>query len=97
MSDCISYEPQSEKTCLWCLRTTKVHPRSLVSTLVIRLLVSIVSKLATSQFSIFWLVSVAEKTGLSLTLLETQKIGLLKVNLFVIYVSHYCGMDTAFK
>ena len=39
------------------------HPHSLISTFVIRLLKSIISKLATSKISIFLLVSVAEETG----------------------------------
>ena len=44
------------------------HPRSLISVLVIRLLKSIISKLATSKISIFWVVSVTEQVGLCLTL-----------------------------
>ena len=36
---------------------------------------SIVSKLATSESSFFWIVSVAEETGFSLTLSETPKTG----------------------
>ena len=51
------------------------HRRRLISTFVIRLLESIISKLAAGEFSIFLLVSVAKETGLSLTLLETQKSG----------------------
>ena len=58
------------------------HLRSLISAFVIRLLERIISKHATSKFSIFSLVSVAEETGLSLTLSETQKTGFLAVNLF---------------
>ena len=48
---------------------------SLISAFVIRLLESIISKLATSKISIFKLVSVAEETGLSLALSETSKTG----------------------
>ena len=51
------------------------HPRSLISAFVIRLLESIISKPATSEISIFYLVSVAEETGLSLAFSETQKTG----------------------
>ena len=40
-----------------------------------RLLESIISKLATSGFSIFYVVSVAEQAGLSLALSETPKTG----------------------
>ena len=42
------------------------------------LLESIISRLASSKFSVFLLVSVAEETGLSLTLPETQKTGFVK-------------------
>ena len=51
------------------------HPRSLISTLVIRVLESTISKLATSKISFFKLVSVAEQAGLNLTLSETPKTG----------------------
>ena len=65
------------------LRTTKAqtslricadqpaHSHRLISAFVIRLLASMISKLASSEISIFWLVSVAKDTGLSLTLSET--------------------------
>ena len=52
-----------------------VYPRSLISAFVILLLESIISKLTKGEISIFKLVSVAEETGLSLALLETQKTG----------------------
>ena len=42
------------------------HPRSLISAFVNRFLESIISKLALSNMSLFYLVSVAEETGLSL-------------------------------
>ena len=42
---------------------------------VICLLDSIISKLATCAISIFYLVSIAKETGLSLTLSETRKTG----------------------
>ena len=54
-----------------------VHPCSLISTFIICLLERIVSKLASSKFSIFLLVSVAEETGLPLALSETPKTGFL--------------------
>ena len=47
-----------------------MHLRSLISAFDIQLLESIISKLATSVFSFFLLVSVAEETGLSLALSE---------------------------
>ena len=51
--------------------------RSLISAFNILLLESTISKLATSEISIFYLVSVAEETGLSIALLETTKTGFL--------------------
>ena len=51
------------------------HLRSLISTFVTRVLESNISKLATDETSIFYLVSVAEETGLSLALSETTKTG----------------------
>ena len=51
------------------------HVCSLISTFFIRLIKSITSKLVTSTFSNFYLVSVAEETGLNLTLSETPKTG----------------------
>ena len=51
------------------------HRCSLISAFVIRLLESIISRLATSKILIFLLVSVAEETGLSLALSETLKTG----------------------
>ena len=44
------------------------HPHSLTSTLVICCLESTISKLAISKIAIFKLVSVADESGLSLTL-----------------------------
>ena len=43
-----------------------VHPRSLISAFVIRLLESTIFNLATGKTSMFYLVSVAEETGLKL-------------------------------
>ena len=53
------------------------HPRSQISAFVIRLLKRIISRLATSEISLFYLGSVAEETGLSLALSETPKTGFL--------------------
>ena len=55
------------------------HTPSLISAFVIRFLESIICKLATGEFSIFYLVSVAEETGLKLTLSETPKTGFLAI------------------
>ena len=51
------------------------HPRSLISTFVIRFSGSSISKLTTLEILAFQLVSVAEETGLSLVLSETPKTG----------------------
>ena len=69
-----SYEPHGKKTCLVRFANNKgvdqpAHPRSLISTFVIRLFESTIS------ISNFQLVSVAEETGFSLALSETQKTG----------------------
>ena len=54
-----------------------MHPCSLISAFVIHLLESFISRPATSKISIFYLVSVAEETGLSFVLSETPKTGFL--------------------
>ena len=74
--------PQREKTCLRGLANNTgadqpAHPRSLISAFVIRLMESIICKLATGDISIFQLVCVAEETGLKLALAETPKTGFL--------------------
>ena len=53
------------------------HPRSLISAFVIRVLESIISKLAISEIPTIYLVYMYEayETALSLTLSETQKAG----------------------
>ena len=50
---------------------------SLISPFVVRSLEIIISKVATSEISIFKLVSVAEQSSLSCTWLETPKTGFL--------------------
>ena len=74
------YGPRREKTCLWGFTNNTgadqpAHPHSLISAFVIRLLESIISRLATGEISTFKLVSVAEETDLKLALLETPKTG----------------------
>ena len=63
----------------------------MTSAYAIRLLESIISKLATSKFSIFYLVSVAEETGLRLALLETLKTTFVatKPNLYSLLYKSY--------
>ena len=51
------------------------HPDRLISTFVIPFLESIISKLATGEIPIFYLVYVAKETGLSLILSEALKAG----------------------
>ena len=70
--------PRREKTCLRGFANNKgadqpAHPRSLISAFVIRILDSIISKLATGEISIFYLVCVARETGLSLAFSETRR------------------------
>ena len=72
--------PRREKTCLRGFANNKgadqpAHLRRLVSAFVIRFIESTISRLATSEISIFWLVSVAEETGLNLAFSETPKTG----------------------
>ena len=72
--------PSCNKTCLRGFANNKgadqpVHPCSLISAFVIRLLESIISRLATGEVSIFQLVSVGEQNKLNLHLLETPKTG----------------------
>ena len=61
--------PRWEKICLRCLQTTKAQTKHLCFTLI----KNIISKLATSEFPIFYLVSKVEETGLSLALSETRR------------------------
>ena len=76
------YGPLREKTCLRVFANNTgadqpAHPCRLISAFVIRLLESIISQLASSEISMFYLVSVAEEAGLTLALLETPKTGFL--------------------
>ena len=76
---CVKYNgPRREKTCLRRFANNKgadqpAHPRRLISAFVIRFLESTISKLATSEISIFQLVPVAEETGLRLALSQTPE------------------------
>ena len=55
--------------------TTQAHLGSLISAFFIYVLEGNISKLATSEISIFYLVSVAEQAGLNLTLSVNRKTG----------------------
>ena len=66
------YGPGHAKTCLMPYANNKgadqhAHPRSLISTFVVRCLDSMICILAISNNSRFLLVSVAEQAGLNLT------------------------------
>ena len=70
--------PRREKTCLPGFANNTgadqpAHPRSLISACVIRFLESIISRLATSEISNFYIVCVAEETGSSLAFSKTRK------------------------
>ena len=61
------------------------HPRSLISVFVILKLNSIVVKLAPSETSLFYLVSVAEKACFGMILSETLKTGFVASMLILVY------------
>ena len=74
--------PQRDKACLLWYANNKAaawtaHPRSLFSAFTIRLLESIITKRASSKFSIFPATVVSEvmDPGLTLVLSDTPKIG----------------------
>ena len=74
--------PRREKACLWDVANNTgadqpAHQRSLISAFVIRFINSTICKLASGEISIFWLVSVAEETGLKLALSKKPKTGFL--------------------
>ena len=79
----VNYGPRRKKTCLRGFANNTgadqpAHPHRLISAFVIRFLESIICKLATSEISNFYRVSVAEETGLKLALSnlsETPKTG----------------------
>ena len=64
------------------------HPRSLISVSFIRLLISIISSLTTSEMSCFMLVSVAEQTCFNLTFSEPPKTGFLATRLHMM-LNHF--------
>ena len=69
------------------------HPRSLISTFVIRCLDSIIPLVSISEISSLWLASVAEQAGLSLTWSETLKTGFLMMRLNITFwVSEFLGV-----
>ena len=63
------------------------HPRSLISAFDIHLLNSIISKLAPSEISLFYLVSAAVKIGFCMILLENLKTGFVESMFIYIHVN----------
>ena len=63
------------------------HPRSLISAFAIHKLNRIVFKLAQSEISLFYLVSVAEKAGFGMIFSETLKTGFVASILIYIHVN----------
>ena len=63
------------------------HLRSLISAFAIHKLNRIVFKLAPSEISLFYLVSVAEKAGFGIILSETLKTGFVALMLIYIHVN----------
>ena len=61
------------------------HPRSLISTFVVRCLYSIISLVSKSEISSLYLASVAVQAGLCLTWSQTPKTGFLVTRLISIY------------
>ena len=71
-------EPGHEKMCLMSYANNKgadqpAHPRSLISTFVVRCLDSIISLDTIAEISRLWLVSVTEQAGLCLAWSETPE------------------------
>ena len=82
--------PRREKTRLQvCANNTgadqPAHPRSLISTFVIRFLEITIYELATGEISIFRLVTVANETGLKLALSETPEDRFCRVEAQLLY------------
>ena len=69
------------------------HPPSLISAFVIRFLESSYVNLLWVKFHFFWIVSVAEETGLKLALSETPKTGFVPSK--PIYKWIYLGFEHA--
>ena len=59
------------------VQTSPAHLSSLIGAFVIRLLLSFISRLDTSEITIFYLVSIVEEIGLNLAFSETPKAGFL--------------------
>ena len=73
------------------------HPHSLISAFDIRLLESKVSELATSEFSIFQLISVAKETGLSLALSESLKPGFATLRPMILTSELFTFLEVTFN
>ena len=67
------------------------HPRSLISTFVVRCLDTLIPILAQSKLSRLQLISEAEQAGLSLTSTQTPKTGFLVTRLIMILIKTLLG------
>ena len=81
--------PHHEKTCLCNMRTTKAHPRSLISAFVVRCLDSIIPLVSISTISSLYQAFVAVQVGLSLPWSQILKTGFLvtRIKLSFIIIS----------
>ena len=97
------YGLRREKTCVREFANNKGADQpapplcSLISALVIPFLESTISKLATSEISIFYIVPVAEQAGLNLTLSKTPKTGFVATRPIYISIQHSKVSVTLFK
>ena len=67
------------------------HPRSLISTFVVRCLDSVIPLVSITKISSLYLASVADQAGLSLPWSQTQKTGFLVTRLISGYLSESCS------
>ena len=91
------YGPQHEETCHRGFAVNKgadqpEHPGSLISTFVICLLESMISRLTTGEIAVLKLVSEPEQAGLKLTLSETSKTGLVAMRPIYCAISLSCNI-----
>ena len=83
----LSYGPLRKKTCLRRF-ANNTGADQLISAFVVPFLERLICKLATGKISFFYLVSVAEKTGLKPVLSEIPKTGFLTARPIMMSTSH---------
>ena len=93
MKGLLSNGAQCQKTCLRGFANNKgvdhpAHMRSLISTFVVCLTESIMSRHSPREISMFWLVYVAEQANLNITLSDSPKTG------FVMTQPKYTGIQS---